>query len=108
MTPLGELLASLLRRICNSIGKSGLTLERYQVFTGLRRLGCTVVRAPTWDESYTGMNGHATVPTAQGQLTEPTRRDDQWLQYVIRSDILALVHRLVRYLLLVCNLSLLR
>jgi hypothetical protein len=46
--PLDELLTSLLRRICNSIGKSGLTLERYQVFAGLRRLDCTVVRAPTW------------------------------------------------------------
>ncbi|KAJ5584889.1 uncharacterized protein N7459_004689 [Penicillium hispanicum] len=32
------------------IGRGGLTLERYSVFTGLRRLGYTVMRAPGWDD----------------------------------------------------------
>jgi len=91
MTPLDELPMSLQGAHASFIGKSGLTLERYQVFAGLRRLGYTVVRTPTWDESYTGMNGHVTVPTAQGQLTKPTKRDEQPLQYVIGSDILALI-----------------
>lgn len=98
MIPLGELPMSLQGAYASFIGKSGLTLERCRIFAGLRRLDYTVVRAPTWDESYTGMNGHATVPTAQGQLTKPTRRDKQPLQYVIGSDILELIHRLVRYL----------
>lgn len=72
--PLGELPMSLQGAYASFIGKSGLTLERCQVFAGLRRLGYTVVQAPRWDESYTGMNGHATAPTALGQLTKPTRR----------------------------------
>jgi tRNA-splicing endonuclease subunit Sen54 len=63
--PFGRTTLEPLRRICNFIGKSGLTLGRYQVFVGLRRLGYTVVRAPTWEESYTGMSGHTTVPTTQ-------------------------------------------
>jgi hypothetical protein len=70
--PLGELPTSLQRAYASFIGKSGLTLERYQVFARLRRLGYIVVRALTWDESYTGMNGHAIVSTAQGQRTKPT------------------------------------
>ena len=45
--PLGELPMSLQGAYASFIGKSGLTLERYQVFAGLRRLGYTVVRAPT-------------------------------------------------------------
>lgn len=32
------------------VGTGGLTLERYSVFTGLRRLGYTVIRAPGWDD----------------------------------------------------------
>jgi tRNA-splicing endonuclease subunit Sen54 len=33
------------------IGRGGLTLERFSVYSGLRRLGYAVVRAPSWDES---------------------------------------------------------
>jgi tRNA-splicing endonuclease subunit Sen54 len=34
------------------VGRSGLTLERFSVFSGLKRLGYTLLRAPTWhDES---------------------------------------------------------
>ena len=32
------------------LGRGGLTLERYSVFTGLKRLGYTVLRAPGWDD----------------------------------------------------------
>ncbi|KAJ5184154.1 hypothetical protein N7492_001770 [Penicillium capsulatum] len=37
------------------LGRGGLTLERYSVFTGLKRLGYSVFRAPGWDESAGGM-----------------------------------------------------
>jgi tRNA-splicing endonuclease subunit Sen54 len=30
------------------IGRSGLTLERFSVYTGLRRVGYTLIRAPSW------------------------------------------------------------
>lgn len=33
------------------IGRGGLTLERFTVYSLLRRLGYTVVRAPSWDEN---------------------------------------------------------
>ncbi|KAL4902996.1 hypothetical protein BDW74DRAFT_55610 [Aspergillus multicolor] len=33
------------------MGQGGLTMERYSVFTGLRRLGYVVIRAPGWSES---------------------------------------------------------
>ena len=33
------------------LGRSGLTLERYTVFTSLKRNGYSVLRAPGWDDS---------------------------------------------------------
>jgi tRNA-splicing endonuclease subunit Sen54 len=33
------------------IGRGGLTLERFSVYTGLRRLGYTIIRSPSWDET---------------------------------------------------------
>lgn len=33
-------------------GRGGLSVERYSVYTGLRRLGYTVIRAPGWDDEY--------------------------------------------------------
>ncbi|KAL1985385.1 hypothetical protein VTN96DRAFT_7946 [Rasamsonia emersonii] len=33
------------------IGRGGLTLERFTVYSLLRRLGYTVIRAPSWDET---------------------------------------------------------
>ncbi|KAL4752041.1 hypothetical protein BDW72DRAFT_202620 [Aspergillus terricola var. indicus] len=33
------------------MGRGGLTMERFSVFTGLRRLGYAVIRAPGWIES---------------------------------------------------------
>ena len=96
--PIGELPMSLQGAYASFIGRSGLTLEQYQVFAGLRRLGYSVVRASTWDESRAGMNGHATVSAGSGQLTTTARRDEQPQQQVIGSGILGLIHRLIRYL----------
>jgi tRNA-splicing endonuclease subunit Sen54 len=33
------------------IGRGALTLERFSVYSGLRRGGYTLLRAPSWDES---------------------------------------------------------
>lgn len=33
------------------VGRGGLTMERFSVFTGLRRLGYSVFRAPAWSEN---------------------------------------------------------
>ncbi|OJJ44940.1 hypothetical protein ASPZODRAFT_99985 [Penicilliopsis zonata CBS 506.65] len=33
------------------MGRGGLTMERFSVFTGLKRLGYTLLRAPGWDEA---------------------------------------------------------
>lgn len=33
------------------LGQSGLTLERFSVYTGLRRLGYAILRAPGWDDT---------------------------------------------------------
>ncbi|EPS32955.1 hypothetical protein PDE_07916 [Penicillium oxalicum 114-2] len=41
------------------IGRGGLTLERFSVFSSLKRIGYAIVRAPRWDESTTTM-GDAT------------------------------------------------
>jgi tRNA-splicing endonuclease subunit Sen54 len=98
--PIGELPMSLQGAYASFIGKSGLTLERYQVFTGLRRLGYIVVRAPTWDDCRTRMNGHAMVPAVSGQITkaEEEEKDDRRAQQATRIGILGLIHRLLRHL----------
>lgn len=96
--PLGELPMSLQGAYASFIGKSGLTLERFQVFAGLRRLGYTVVRAPTWSDSQTGMNGHSILPADSGQLTKIEGGFDRIQQQASGSGIIALIHRLVRYL----------
>jgi tRNA-splicing endonuclease subunit Sen54 len=101
---IGDLPMSLQGAYASFIGKSGLTLERYQVFAGLRRLGYTVVRAPTWDDSYMGMNGHAAVPADSGQLTRTTGHDYGGLQQKAGGKgILGLIHRLLCYLLAPSN-----
>jgi tRNA-splicing endonuclease subunit Sen54 len=96
--PLGELPMSVQGAYASLIGRSGLTLERYQVFAGLKRLGYTVVRAPTWNDSQTGMNGHSILPPDSGPLTKAEREYDQAQQQASRSGIIGLIHRLVRYL----------
>lgn len=44
------------------IGRSGLTLERYVVFAGLRRSGYVVTRASTWGEDDMDLNEHVSTP----------------------------------------------
>jgi tRNA-splicing endonuclease subunit Sen54 len=48
------------------IGRGGLTLERFNVFTGLKRLGYTILRAPTWyDETEAGALGESSLPQSR-------------------------------------------
>ncbi|KIW33832.1 uncharacterized protein PV07_00651 [Cladophialophora immunda] len=56
---LGELPMSLQGAYASFIGKDGLTLERYTVYSGLKRAGYIVQRAPTWnDTDLPQANGH--------------------------------------------------
>lgn len=56
----GELPMSLQGAYASFIGKDGLTLERYNVYAGLKRSGYIVQRAPTWhDSDFRDANGHA-------------------------------------------------
>lgn len=49
-----ELPMSLQAAYTSFIGRGGLAVERYSVYTGLRRLGYAVVRAPGWYENDSG------------------------------------------------------
>lgn len=51
------------------MGRSGLTLEKYQVFAGLKRTGYTVQRAATWHE-----NATVQVPKTALTTTKPLQR----------------------------------
>lgn len=63
----GELPMSLQGAYASFIGKDGLTLERYNVYAGLRRSGYIVQRAATWDDSYfPDANGHAGPEASMG------------------------------------------
>ena len=102
---IGELPMSLQAAYACLIGKSGLTLERYTVFAGLRRSGYTVVRAPTWNNADSRLNGHPTIPPAvdpgpmvgRNLKSLPTRPDGVWglvnslLLYLYRSNSQSLV-----------------
>jgi len=59
----GELPMSLQGAYASFIGKSGLTLERYQIYASLKRSGYIIQRAPTWSDEEGSSNGHAE-PTA--------------------------------------------
>lgn len=47
------------------IGRGGLTVERYSVFTGLRRLGYVITRAPGWYDNEEGGTDSAVLQTRQ-------------------------------------------
>jgi tRNA-splicing endonuclease subunit Sen54 len=102
--PFGELPMSLQGAYASLIGKSGLTLERYQVFAWLRRLGYTVIRAPTWDDGCTRMKGQATVPAASPPITKAREQEkdsqqgQQHQQQATRTGIPGLIDRLLSYL----------
>lgn len=88
-----ELPMSLQGAYASLIGKSGLTLERYLVYAGLRRLGYTVVRAPTWSDADAGLLGQAKphgLPLELAQRVAPSSS--------LISDVSSLIHRLVQYL----------
>lgn len=69
---LGEIPMSLQGAYASFIGKDGLTLERYSVYSGLKRSGYIVQRAPTWHDALPqNGSGHATLhnPAATSTLT---------------------------------------
>lgn len=53
------------------LGRGGLTLERYSVFTGLRRLGYALARAPGWDDTAAA---HSNDDVGKGTYTQPQQR----------------------------------
>lgn len=54
------------------MGRGGLTLERYLVYTGLRRLGYTLIRAPSWDETSNGTaEGDSSVASGNMNVQQP-------------------------------------
>ena len=57
------------------IGRGGLTMERFSVYTGLRRLGYTVIRAPGWSDDYDGNGEDPGSDSATGDL--PTAEQKQ-------------------------------
>jgi tRNA-splicing endonuclease subunit Sen54 len=54
------------------LGRSGLTLERYTVYTGLKRLGYAVVRAPGWDDTASPENSKE--EANKNAYTQPQQR----------------------------------
>ena len=54
------------------LGRGGLTLERYTVFTGLRRLGYAVVRASGWDDNANAEDSKNEIN--KNAYTEPQQR----------------------------------
>lgn len=43
-------------------GRGGLSVERFSVYTGLRRLGYTVIRAPGWDDESDEVQNEESAP----------------------------------------------
>jgi tRNA-splicing endonuclease subunit Sen54 len=88
-----ELPMSLQGAYASLIGKSELTLERYLVYAGLRRLGYTVVRAPTWSDADAGLNGQLKPHALPIELTQRVAPSSGLI-----SDVASFIHRLVQYL----------
>lgn len=67
------------------LGSGGLTMERFSVYTGLRRLGYTVIRAPGWDGEGSDVDGSDVQDTGALQKGQGARlgsvfcRFLQWL-----------------------------
>ena len=93
---MGELPMSLQGAYATFIGKSGLTPERHSVFSGLRRLGYTVIRAPSWSTDDIEANGHAHNPIRQEQDATLTRTNHD--AQTSSGGMLGLINRLVHYL----------
>jgi tRNA-splicing endonuclease subunit Sen54 len=88
-----ELPMSLQGAYASLIGKSELTLERYLVYAGLRRLGYTVVRAPTWSNTDAGVNGQVRPHGLPLELSQQVASSSR-----ILANVSSLIHRLVQYL----------
>ncbi|OOQ88553.1 putative tRNA splicing endonuclease subunit (Sen54) [Penicillium brasilianum] len=54
------------------IGRGGLTLERFTVFSSLKRIGYTISRAPGWDDSATVED--SADETSSNAYTQPVKR----------------------------------
>ncbi|KAL6244112.1 tRNA-splicing endonuclease subunit sen54 [Rhinocladiella similis] len=92
---IGELPMSLQGAYASFVGKDGLTLERYTVYAGLRRIGYIVQRAPTWhDEDPSPASGQ--VQTESQSSTTPSSSSPTTPTAI--SNAVSLIHRLVSWL----------
>ncbi|KAL9109164.1 MAG: hypothetical protein Q9227_006089 [Pyrenula ochraceoflavens] len=70
------------------IGRGGLTVERYQVYSSLKRAGYIVTRAPSWDDIDTYANGPRSGPivnsTPSSTETTPQREGNAAAAFVRR------------------------
>ena len=80
------------------IGLSGLTLDRYTVYAGLRRSGYVVTRASTWDDLESEANGHTQSPAPVTDSGSQIRTSFSSQQSQIGAP-LSLIRRLVSWLL---------
>lgn len=98
---IGELPMSLQGAYASFIGKDDLTLERYTVYAGLKRIGYIVQRAPTWhDEDPAPANGHV---HSQPDCQDPTALSSSPpspppMAHNAISNAVSLIHRLVSWL----------
>lgn len=65
---------SLQAAYASFIGHAGLTLERYTVFTGLKRLGYALARAPGWDDSAQAEGNALKGQNQEGAVRHPLKR----------------------------------
>ncbi|KEF53063.1 uncharacterized protein A1O9_10971 [Exophiala aquamarina CBS 119918] len=83
----GELPMSLQGAYASFIGKDGLTLERYNVYAGLKRSGYIVQRAPTWhDSDFRTANGNANPELSTGGQNVSTSLSDSHGEQSCRSS----------------------
>lgn len=98
----GELPMSLQGAYASLIGKDGLTLERYNVYAGLKRAGYVVRRAPTWhDRDPPQANGHAqqqTDPRPELPSTVSTLSGSTAPHPRAVTNAVSLIHRLVSWI----------
>ena len=61
------------------LGQEGLTAERYTVYTGLKRLGMAVQRAPTWDQERNSESVEVEVPDGKAGPTAGASGFFSWI-----------------------------
>ncbi|KAK5060096.1 hypothetical protein LTR84_009980 [Exophiala bonariae] len=97
----GELPMSLQGAYAGFIGKDGLTLERFNVYAGLRRSGYIVQRASTWYDDYLPeANGHVSTAAStqidQSTISAPSPRPHPSL--TSSNNAAGLIHRICSWL----------